>query len=54
MRTLAVSNWSTNTAFGKLVSGIGVVDAIIETPRDGRDKPNIRQSIFKASVIVTD
>ncbi len=42
------------TAFGKLVSGLSVVDAIIETPRDGRDKPNTRQSIFKASVIITD
>ncbi|MDP6409003.1 MAG: peptidylprolyl isomerase [Planctomycetota bacterium] len=42
------------SAFGELVSGLDVVDAIVKTPRDGRDKPSTRQSILKATVIVTD
>ncbi|MDP6538614.1 MAG: peptidylprolyl isomerase [Planctomycetota bacterium] len=42
------------SAFGQLVSGLEVVDTIVKTPRDRRDKPNTRQSIIKATVIVTD
>ena len=30
------------TAFGKIVSGMGVADKIVSAPRDGRDNPNER------------
>jgi peptidyl-prolyl cis-trans isomerase B (cyclophilin B) len=30
------------TVFGKVVSGLDVVDAIVNTPRDGRDNPDDR------------
>jgi len=39
------------SAFGKLVSGLDVVDKIVNSPRNGQDRPNQTQSIVKATVI---
>jgi peptidyl-prolyl cis-trans isomerase B (cyclophilin B) len=39
------------TAFGKLITGQEVVEAIVATPRGRGDKPNIRQGITKVTVI---
>lgn len=39
------------SAFGKLVSGIEVVDAIATTPRGAGDRPNTPQTILSAVVV---
>ena len=39
------------TAFGKLVSGLDVVDRIVKSPRNARDKPNQPQVIEKTFVV---
>jgi peptidyl-prolyl cis-trans isomerase B (cyclophilin B) len=39
------------TAFGKLITGQEVVEAIVATPRGRGDKPNTRQGITKVTVI---
>jgi peptidyl-prolyl cis-trans isomerase B (cyclophilin B) len=39
------------SAFGKLVSGLEVVDKIVNTPRGANDKPNQPQTIVKATVV---
>ncbi|HYS99781.1 MAG TPA: peptidylprolyl isomerase [Thermoplasmata archaeon] len=36
--------------FGRVVSGMEVVDAISRTPRDGRDRPNKTVTIQKATI----
>ena len=40
------------SAFGKLVSGLEVVDAIVNTPRGAGDRPNSPQTIEKAFVVM--
>ncbi|SRR5437899_9752464 len=37
--------------FGRVVSGMEVVDAISRTPRDGRDRPNKTVTIQKATIV---
>ena len=37
--------------FGRVVSGMDVVDAISRTPRDGRDRPNKTVTIQKATIV---
>ncbi|MBI5364517.1 MAG: peptidylprolyl isomerase [Planctomycetes bacterium] len=39
------------SAFGKLTSGLDVIEKIVNTPRGGQDKPNTPQTIVKATVI---
>lgn len=38
------------TAFGKITSGIEVVDAIVKAPRDGNDRPKSPTKIVKITV----
>jgi peptidyl-prolyl cis-trans isomerase B (cyclophilin B) len=40
------------SAFGRVYEGLDVVDRIVETPRSRADKPNEKQFIKKATVIV--
>lgn len=37
--------------FGRVMSGMDVVDAISRTPRDGRDRPNKTVTIQKATIV---
>jgi len=39
------------SGFGKLVSGLDVVEKIVNTPRGANDKPNTPQTIVKATVV---
>jgi len=39
------------TAFGKALSGLEVIDAIVKSPRDGADRPREPQRILSASVL---
>jgi cyclophilin family peptidyl-prolyl cis-trans isomerase len=39
------------SAFGKLVSGLDVVEKIVTSPRGANDKPNQPQTIVKATVV---
>ena len=40
------------SAFGQLVKGLDVVDAIVNTPRGAGDRPNSPQTIEKAFVVL--
>jgi len=42
------------SAFGKLIEGLDVVESIVGTPRDARDRPTTKQYIKKATVILAD
>ena len=37
-------------AFGKITEGLEVADAIVRTPRDGRDKPKTPQKMKKVTI----
>ncbi len=40
--------------FGRVTSGMEVVDAISKTPRDGEDRPRTTVTIRKASIVLGD
>lgn len=42
------------TAFGKLIEGLDAVELIVNTQRDGRDRPSTKQYIKKATVILAN
>jgi len=42
------------SAFGKLLLGADVVDAIVRTPRNRQDRPNTPQTILSATVVMAE